>query len=47
MCMFRGTYIEIRRVAFYANFDMLGLDFAVEELRGDVGRDRNVDVDLL
>lgn len=40
-------YIEIRRVAFDAYFHMFGLNFAIEKLRGDVGRESDVDVHLL
>lgn len=32
------TYIEVRRIALDADFDVLGLNLAVEELCGDVGR---------
>ena len=40
-------YIKIRRVAFDANFHMFRLDFAVEKLCGDIGRESDVDVHLL
>lgn len=38
MCKLTGTSVEIRRIAFDANFDVFGLNLAVEELRGYVGR---------
>lgn len=41
------TNVEIRRVAPDADFDVLGLDLAVEELGGDVWGEIDVDVHLL
>ena len=46
MYILRDAYVEIRRIAFDSKFDVFGLNLTVEELRGGIRRQRDVDVDL-